>query len=1076
MTTRKKTNKFIFSIFMLALAVCLAFSGQQLLVGQQVFAYQTESSEVTLTNADFNSSTSTYLQSSPSGWTSVDSSSGKAGVITTKESDFKNRASSYALESTKNPGKPYTTSAYPLDDHVLMINAKSSTSTNESNNQGYKSNAISLSAYGFYRVSVWAKTQDGAFASMYLTGFDDKTENTSFETIENRGWQEYRFYVATGIDTKSVNIELWLGTKTQGSYNAVFFDHISATQLSENYFTDEVNAITNNKTNNVIDLRDYASPLITNANFENAKDGWTVIDYLPLNANAKVFNVTTPSGAPTEKLKNAGSSLTANNNYAFALYSEQKTAFGYKSTSFKINPYETYKISFFAKTIDLDGSATVVLKEGNDVLDFYNLDAEDEDNFYTPTSSTLTLASNSTNQLTNNYTLYNFYVKGHPLYTTSLSIELWLGSEENNASGYVIFDDFRFEKISHTQFDNASTTNAQKLTLNTLTGTPSVKNGTFNNVEALDKDFSYPLTPSDWTHKSQNDQAKYGIVNTNSNTEYSFAFENNNDKFGGIFNPQNPNPLVSTNSESNNILMMYNSAETYQSVTSSSLSLSADKYYQISFNFRTVQQTANQQILNVYLIDSDSNVVYSDLGVYSQDWAKYNVLVKTNNNASTLSLVLEVGTEQNPVRAYVFVDNVNFYENTTMTDELYKTYVQANNYLDFSVGSFNIISEEKDEKSSMYEAYRYTASLDMGTNPSNANPVAFGGIVDGSDTENEYGITNSPNNNNALKFMPAIRVNGKATYSLTAKDSIKLASDTYYKVSIDVLTRFVEEVDQSTLEEEKRATYGANFELVGLENSFKEIKTNGEWTTYTTYVKATTETSVNLKFSATSTSNDVKGIAFFDNLVIETIEELDFVNAENFEDDGKTLIIGSTDETEEETPDDENKDNDTNLATSLMYIIPSLILAVSLVVALVAYFMKKVKIKKWEKKKINEYDREQTLHRDVVRQEAEKQRQSDIAEVNAQIAELEKELERIEEINKERLKQQRTRETKGITRQDEKEFKAYASRHTKIENNITALKEKIDNMNTPEYVLAIQRKIIVEKVRAEKEAKKLNNK
>ena len=140
--------------------------------------------------------------------------------------------------------------------------------------------------------------------------------------------------------------------------------------------------------------------------------------------------------------------------------------------------------------------------------------------------------------------------------------------------------------------------------------------------------------------------------------------------------------------------------------------------------------------------------------------------------------------------------------------------------------------------------------------------------------------------------------------------------------------------------------------------------------------------------------------------------------------------------------------------------------------ALVAYFMKKVKIKKWEKKKINEYDREQTLHRDVVRQEAEQQRQKDIAIVNEEIAELEKELQRIEEINKERLKAQRTRENKGITRQDEKEFKAYATRHTKIENNISALKEKINNMNTPEYVLAIQRKIIVEKVKAEKEAKK----
>ena len=131
MTTKKKFNKFLFSISMFAFAICFLLCGQQMLIKGSVDAVQLAENTVTITNSDFNSSTSTALQSSPSGWTKLDSSSGKAGVITVKDEDFKNRASTYALESTQNPGKPYNVSSAQLDNHVLMINAKSESSSNE---------------------------------------------------------------------------------------------------------------------------------------------------------------------------------------------------------------------------------------------------------------------------------------------------------------------------------------------------------------------------------------------------------------------------------------------------------------------------------------------------------------------------------------------------------------------------------------------------------------------------------------------------------------------------------------------------------------------------------------------------------------------------------------------------------------------------------------------------------------------------------------------------------------------------------------------------------------------------------
>lgn len=1062
MTTKKKFNKFLFSISMLALAICFLLCGQQMLIKGSVDALQLAENTITITNSDFNSSTSTALQSSPSGWTKLDSSSGKAGIITVKEEDFKNRASTYALESTQNPGKPYNVSSAQLDDHVLMINAKSSASSNENNNQGYKSTQVSLSAYSYYKVSIWVKTQANAFASIYLSGLEDNVDS-KFEKIEKTQWTEYKFYVATGLETKPITIDLWLGTSSLGSYNAVFFDHVTMHQISENYF--EQQAIYSDETR-VIDYRDYISAPIQNPDFETSTyEGWTVVDHLPLEANAKVFNVNTASAAPNKDLQSAGSSLTKNNNYAFALYADKETSFGYKSTSFDIQPFEAYKISFFAKTINLNGSAYAKLVENNDILDFYGLEAGDEDNFYTPMSSTITLSTSSTSELTNDYIKYTFYVRGHELYKSSLHIELWLGNSDNKTKGSVVFDDFRFERISQKELSDASTTNAQTLTLTTLSGTTSVTNGTFNSVKDLPKQLEYPLTPSDWTYAtSDTSYTKYGIVNTN-----TALYNNQKVHFGNILNPQNPNG-ISTDIDVNNVLMLWNNSPAYQHVTSSSLSLGSNKYYNITFDYKTVQQTAENKLLNVYLVDSDGNILYSDTNLSAQSWEKYTVVVRTTDNATSLNLRISLGTKENMVQAYAFVDNVKFEENTTMNATNYELYVQSGNALDFAIGNFNIISNE--QQYSMYTPYRYTRKLENGTNPSQGNPIAFGGIVDGED--NAFGISNSPNNKNALKYMPVIRVDGKASYSLTAKDAITLTTSSYYKFSIDVYTKFVGDLEQADKEDDEKAKFGATFALSGLEQSLTEIDTNGEWVTYTTYVKATSDVSVYLQFMLTSETNEITGVVFFDNFKMTTIEEDEFVSAENYDQDKTTLVIGST-TTEEENPDEnpeEDKENpeDKNEANAVWVLIPSLILAVALVMALVAYFMKKIKIKKWEKKKVNEYDRDTTLHRDVIRHEAEQQRQKDIAGVKAQIAEIEKEIEKIEEINKQRIKEQRS---KAITRQTEKEFKAYANKHTKLENSISALNEKIATMEQPEYVLAIQKKIIANKVKAEKEAKKL---
>ena len=1104
MTTTKKLNLLKTIAFAIILSMCFALIMQFPIIFKKADAANVEMNyeAVTITNGDFDGSSGTYLQSSPSGWTLQGASTGKYGVIEVSNETFKNssRTDSFALTSDQNPSKNYDDD----DNYVLMLNAKSKKDSDEQNHVGYKSNSITLDAYSFYEISVYVLTQDNARASIYIDGLNDNID-ADFERITSSVWREYLFYIATGIDTQTISLELWLGSKTQNSSNAVFFDHVSAKKTSGSYYynmasnltyklalstsTAEQEDLTRKLENkNVIDLRDFEANVIENADFENGQsltspiDGWSAVKQLTTDANSSIISVNYKESMTTLGVENLKSSLSENNNYTLLMYAKNKTNFGYKSSSFELYPYETYKITVWAKvSSDIDGNAYAKLVEEDDVKDFYN-DVQELD-FYTPKTSSITISSNTTNKLTNDYTAYSFYVKGHELYKTKMHLELWLGSEDSDASGAVAFDDITFEKVSWTQFNNASSTNTQTLTLTTIENSPSVSNGTFDNASDVEysdvesasgeiiKKIKYPVTPASWTI-TQEDELKgvIGIVNT-----YAPIYDENRAYFGNAINPNNPSNAGNVNYDVNNVLMIYNQQSTYQQVTSETLTVSKQTYQKISFDYKTVEQTANStKLMNVYVLDSNENIIYEDLGIYSSEWTTYEILIKSSEYSDSIKLVISLGSEDSPVKGFLYVDNVAFASDDAMTDEKYVEYANAHKTIEFTITNFNFFSNEILYNSGMYTPFKYTQSLDVGTNPTSGDPIAYGGIIDGKEIDGEigniYNISNSENNENTLKYMPAIKVNGKATYSLTNKDQISLQADSYYKFSVEVYTRFFGDTDQSNVSDEEKIEYGAIFALSELDQSFTQIVSNDKWTTYTIYVATTDEKDVSLKFGLSSSDNNVQGLAFFDNFKFETIDETEYSKGKIYAENDKTILLVSKTDTENDDSDKSDSTDDSTNDTVIWYLIPSVILFVALIIAVAAYFMKKVTIKKWEKKKASEYDRNSTLYRDVVRREAEKIRDNRIKELNAEIDEIEQEIERIEQIHKENAKVQRT-STGNISMSQERDFKAYAKRHTALENQIESLKGKIDNMNMPEYLLSIQRNIILEKVRKEKQAK-----
>ncbi len=1076
-TTNKKFNYLTIIIISLLLAVCLCFYPS---VNANFASAETiASKEISVTNGDFDSSATTALQSTPTGWSREGSSSGKNGVISVNADTFSNRASGYALKSSQNPKKPYTQPNSELDDHILMINAKSSADTNETNHLGYKSNDISLESYSYYSFSIWTLTQTHARASIYIDGLGEDVQNTSFEAYSTNIWTEYRFYIATGIDAETINIQLWLGTKTTDSSNAVFFDHITARQLSGNYFYNEAGQYVGTDDValdrvNVIDLRDSLDGMIENADFEKGDfTGWTVENYLPIGGDAKIVSIQNAESMENLGLDYIGSSLSEQNRYALLMYSNPKTptkavTIEYQSTPFEVLPYETYKITVWAKVSDdFDGTAYVTLREGTDVSNFYG--EEYADDFYTPIEQSVSITSNTTNKMTNDYTPYYIFVKGHDLYKTSFSLVLGFGNDEEGASGSIVFDDITFESISHEQFDDATTTNAISVEPSILSGSPSVENGTFNTADTLDKNFEYPVKPASWTSATENDSSSmYGIVNT-----YSPLYDEHRAQYGNAKNPGNPTSVstLGVDKDVNNVLMMYNYQETYQSVTSQSISTTANSYQLLSFDYKTVAQDLNNSLMSVYVLDSDNNVLYAEEGLSSSQWTTYSILVNTDTYATSLKLRIALGTSQSPVVGFLYVDNVKFETNSNITDDNYEDYQKSHNTLDFSLTNFGFVSNETVKD--IHTPYMYEQKLENGENPEQGSVALYGGMID--TTNNIYGIQNSTNGTSSEQYIPAfISEYAVGKYTLTGKESISLESDKYYKISIDVFTRFSGDTEQDGVNEEDKLAFGAVFGLVGMDKNFENIVSNDSWTTYTIYVTVSENTDVQLQFGILNESANILGQVFFDNFVLDSIDENVYDNAvKQYANDDKVLLLTSQDTTtdEDDTTDDNTTDNE-DTDGLIWYVIPTAILFVALVIALCAYFMKKVTIKKWERKKASEYDRETTLHRDVVRREAEQIRDAKIKEYQNKIDEIKAQLTDMEQTHQEVLKKQRT--TSGqqeITKAMEKDFKSYASKHTKLENQIEALNAKIETFKLPEYLISIQRGIIAERVKKEKQDK-----
>ena len=1042
MTNKQHSSKIIHAIFMLAifcLAIFVAPMATITLAESQTASFVTNSSNL---NFSYNGNTST-VYTSPTGWTKGTESNATSGVINV---DYYN--DTFNLDLDDLPSKMQN-----ADNHMLMINSKSKNDSTPKAQYYTNSSAFELSPYSSYKIKVYTRvtaellsnnTLNSARASIYVTGLENDLAFENIDYNQASEWTAYTFYITTGFEKQNVKLELWLGSKPNYASNgAVFFDNIEISQISQNEITSapRTKALNLDKSALVSDI---------NADFETSSlADWTRINEMATNANAEIIDLSNKNTSESKKITYVGTDLSANNTKALVLYTtnEDTTYFGYRSKDINVKMHDIVKVSVNVKVADLKGSAYVNLVE-NTVQNMAGSDIE----AITPITKSITISSNSNNAFQNNYTTCSFYIKGRSLYNTSFKLELCLGSKSSPASGLVAFDNIKIEEISYQDYSSLSedTYNVQ-VALDSDPNSYLISNSAFNVVEKADKTLTYPLTPSNWTHKVEDkNDVVFGVINTNST-----IYDANKESFKGFANPGNPQGFGSVETDSNNILLMRNLNKTYQSITSSDFDIASNSYYKLSFAYNLIETNSETNIFNVYVKDENGQTLYSDQNIARTDgvWKTYTIYINTKVYSNTLNLILTLGQKEETVRGIVYLDNVMLAKDANMTQDQYNELAKTNNVLDFQEGNFNLVEYDKD---GLYTPLRYTASEE--------NEYAFGGMIDAEDATDAYEVEKSPNNTSALNYIMMLQTFDDVTYSLTAKDDLSLSANSYYKFSVDVKVQGNGILNANKDDYDK--TFGAKFALSGLDQQIEGIVSN-EWTTYTIYVACTYAVDVNIQFALVSLDNNTSGIAYFDNYKYEVIDSDTYNLAKvNITDTETNLFVDETDV-------DEDADTSTPVNIEyIWYLIPTLILAVALILALVAYLLRKFKIKKWEKRKINEYDRDKTVHRDVIRAEAEKRRDESVKEIKARIAELEAEKAHIEQVHQEQLKATRgASRAQGISKSTEREFKQYAKLHTAVENRIISLNKQIDNMNTAEYLLSLQHKIMIEKAKKEREAK-----
>lgn len=1085
--TRTSNNKLLKLTAMFAFP-CALFGG--MLMGSTHTAQAQEQSptyhyeEKHVTNYTFSEPKgSAYLEgSSLSGWSVTEDTKnlpGRGMIIDVgskietgdgseaETSNFAKYKDHFALDT--NPG------AKDSDTRILMLNSKENKSqSNRDARKGYSSSSIELNANSYHIIKISAKAMKNGDASVegsiYLTGIKDKDGKAlklAYEKISPQAWTDYYFLVATGNKAQTVKIECYLGSKTSDSSGVMFFDSSSVYRYSQNQFFDyaftnygytgnDVLTTEGTKIFAIDALADEKSTLaqISGYNFDFEDTSKSLAsNWEPLGQTNGTAKIAYYADFGTDStLAGIGDNFEYNNSRALVMqctsqaYDSKTQYVGLKSKEFTIEPHACYKVSLDVKVSNMQrGSFYVKVSENGTIYDTYSF--IDEDDVPLSSGKTNGQTDNDTNEWTNNYQTLTYYIKGHSLYYSNVNLELWLGDAQTPATGTAVIDNISVEKV-----DESAVSSSDLLTLNSNAPTLNITNGSFDSALASVKDKAYPLSASSWNVAKANDKnCSAGVVYLADNATYDQMYDGY--AWAGI------NPNNNADKAPNNVFMMFNSDNSYQTLTSPKISLSGSEYHSISFDYYH-QDYRNLRVpsMKVEVVDDNGIVLFSQDGITSlNDWATMKILFKTNSSKShsaTMKIYFGQNETDKMVGGMCYLDNFS----TTTSDSnafkqaTYKTDITGFlTHLDFASGA-------NANRITSTSAYTFSAtSLD--SDYTNAQS-AVGGIVNGQN--NEFDITNENDNFLAITNISAAKSSLKTNFKLD-----EFAANSYYKLSFSLATIFNDDaLDAST--DDHECGYGVSILIDGFEE-VAHIVNNGTLQDYEIYFKTSdTASTPTLEFILNSDCAKTVGTALLTNLSLSASDVDKYTAVKGYSSYGQTKFTSDFVVVEEETPEedttpDQTPDSETTQSnTDWGIIASSLITSVAVIIGVVALAFRSVKLKKIEKVKAEAYDKRVTENHEVIMAKAQKLRDKELETLNLAKATIENEKAELEAVHKEFVKEQRIKDSDKISKDMEKAFKVHAAKQSNLNEKLRILKEKIDYTMSAEHLIELERRVVAE--------------
>lgn len=963
--TKKLKNYFILPI--IAIIVISFFS----CLFSSVKVYAEGSSNTNLINGNFNSTSTSEFPKQPSNWTTIyndeKNSSIISGVIDVDDSIFETNKTKYGLNDVSNPGNSTATEMTYTENNVLMLN-----SGNTKASFGYKSKDITFEKDSYYKITVDVYTTADT-ASIYITGLikDADLDNVnSFILIKDANtWKKYTIYLKTTTLNKTGNIELWLGTKNNTTSNGIaFFDNVDYKIISNSeYYTAIKNDSNYNKTFDLTKNQQVESDTF-NGNFERDLDGyWNKI--YGKNSNSDDTTIKVISVKDNDEFKNLTNDdvkdvNSYNNTQALILHTEKTKSFGVESNNFSIKQHGIYRISVYAYCKTTTGSAMIKIIENDDIKTF--------DKYYSPVSKEYTFSSNKSNTQTNDYNLYSFYIVGNPFYDTSVKLQLWLGTDDVLATGYVLYDDVTFRSIKYE--DLISETKNGDILIDLASGTTNtISNGLFNLtknenevIHNSDGKVIYPLSPKNWTYSSNTELSdnyySHGVVNINDNIYFS------------SYNPGTPLKDIVDNN--NNILVLENKSLSYSSYTSDLFTLTKSSKYRIEYYVKTaLSDVENNNGVSITLIDENGKVLTKTENLNTnKEWTKYTIYFNTGVSDIKVKFILSLGENDSKTQGSAYFDNFICSTNSLSDEKLtekYKNLSSTDKWIDLT----NIFTTKDEEiKDGYYSSTALVNNLD------NNYTKAIGGLISYEDSK--------------LDYKTALKIENFKANTTTFKTAYNyvFTKSKYYLVSVDIKTSLTESSEN----------FGAIFKLEKYStNYFNFINTNNEVVTYNFVLKTDSDdVKSDISFGLFSANDSTLGYVIFDNLSITEINETQY-NTKIKDNTLKLINLNSTttdnsdtNNTDDDNSNTDNTNNTNNTDKSLIWIyISTIVTAVAILVALIVVLIKKLNKRPRKKKKVKKYNKKNDKNKIITKNINKKQVIDEISDTNKKIENEIKELE-----------------------------------------------------------------------------------